>query len=133
MLRISFFVFATQSHPSRVRGLKYSLKRKAGQPLSSHPSRVRGLKSFPAGQASWRPMVAPLAGAWIEMMIYRRISSRLAPVAPLAGAWIEIVKIMLSVAIKIPSHPSRVRGLKFCSRPRKCPASLCRTPRGCVD
>ena len=34
-------------------------------------------------------MVAPLAGAWIEMSVMLRILSALV-VAPLAGAWIEI-------------------------------------------
>ena len=78
-------------------------------------------------------IVAPLAGAWIEIpgVPYSRISN---PVAPLAGAWIEIPHlpqdcICLSVAplagawieilhpaVKVPearSLPSRERGLKF--------------------
>ena len=36
-------------------------------------------------------MVAPLAGAWIEIYGYPFISTR-GFVAPLAGAWIEIAK-----------------------------------------
>ena len=35
-------------------------------------------------------MVAPLAGAWIEMLINGWCASRYL-VAPLAGAWIEIL------------------------------------------
>ena len=55
------------SHPSRVRGLKFS----DGQPLLcqyvSHPSRVRGLKSLYGNAVSLAEIVAPLAGAWIEI------------------------------------------------------------------
>ena len=36
--------------------------------------------------------VAPLAGAWIEMMA-QSTGEKLKRVAPLAGAWIEIVEI----------------------------------------
>ena len=35
---------------------------------SSHPSRVRGLKSVLNARLRWRKKVAPLAGAWIEML-----------------------------------------------------------------
>ena len=39
-------------------------------------------------------LVAPLAGAWIE--IYTTIGTkRIRNVAPLAGAWIEISKIVM--------------------------------------
>ena len=34
--------------------------------------------------------VAPLAGAWVEITVMKRIQSSY-PVAPLAGAWVEIV------------------------------------------
>ena len=34
--------------------------------------------------------VAPLAGAWIEIVFHSN-NSAVPPVAPLAGAWIEIV------------------------------------------
>ena len=36
-------------------------------------------------------MVAPLAGAWIEIVHIFRKADPLSVVAPLAGAWIEIV------------------------------------------
>ena len=56
-------------------------------------------------------MVAPLAGAWIEMPVlweYMQIS----PVAPLAGAWIEIKNgIDFSLRPSV-SLPLRERGLK---------------------
>ena len=56
-------------------------------------------------------MVAPLAGAWIEISI--NVNTKIFfSVAPLAGAWIEIVENDLLKTTKNPSHPSRVRGLK---------------------
>ena len=36
-------------------------------------------------------MVAPLAGAWIEICV-KSTDKESVPVAPLAGAWIEIFK-----------------------------------------
>ena len=58
-------------------------------------------------------VVAPLAGAWIE--IYS-ISIRDTPfmVAPLAGAWIEIA-ILFPCPNRSQSLPSRERGLKYAS------------------
>ena len=54
--------------------------------------------------------VAPLAGAWIEMFaLFRRVSS-VHFVAPLAGAWIEIYIFYFNQLIL-----------------------LCRSPRGSVD
>ena len=55
---------------------------------TSRPSRARGLKLIPCCGNPGAPVVAPLAGAWIE-------TGRPNPdqfdvsVAPLAGAWIE--------------------------------------------
>ena len=54
--------------------------------------------------------VAPLAGAWIEINIHLLTPSFLS-VAPLAGAWIEIV-VMPRYGSNGPSLPSRERGLK---------------------
>ena len=36
--------------------------------------------------------VAPLAGAWIEMLMMEQVK-QIAKVAPLAGAWIEIIRV----------------------------------------
>ena len=44
--------------------------------------------------------VAPLVGAWIEIL-YMRFQKRRTYVAPLVGAWIEILTIDLSKADKI--------------------------------
>ncbi len=83
-------------------------------PSMSHPSRVRGLKfSYLSAIVKLR-QVAPLAGAWIEIII-TNFNKALTEVAPLAGAWIEITifkspSILLLVAplagawIEIPLH-----------------------------
>ena len=55
----------------------------------SLPSRERGLKLTESKYLNGPDYVAPLAGAWIE--IIHAIYTPLCPgVAPLAGAWIEI-------------------------------------------
>ena len=50
---------------------------------------MRGLKSGKVVSNLNVEYVAPLAGAWIEILAISR-GSILSPVAPLAGAWIEI-------------------------------------------
>ena len=47
------------------------------------------MKSARNGRQDAGDHVAPLAGAWIEMVV-RSEMSQLVAVAPLAGAWIEI-------------------------------------------
>ena len=57
--------------------------------LLSLPSRERGLKYSGTCYTDGGNTVAPLAGAWIEILsilFYKKIRE----VAPLAGAWIEI-------------------------------------------
>ena len=69
--------------------MKYHGKQKIQHPEQSLPSRERGLKfPFPFGLAIVRA-VAPLAGAWIEILL-REEPQKFVDVAPLAGAWIEI-------------------------------------------
>ena len=55
--------------------------------------------------------VAPYAGAWIEigMVLNNRFADK---VAPYAGAWIEITSNP-PVDVHRMSHPTRVRGLKY--------------------
>ena len=99
------------SLPLRERGLKWQRPRKSRYYAWSLPLRERGLKLifllilvcilFVAPLAgAWIEilagyidrsghLVAPLAGAWIEILSYSG-SFRFQPVAPLAGAWIEI-------------------------------------------
>ncbi len=57
-------------------------------------------------------MVAPFAGAWIEILYEAGYLHEGKHVAPFAGAWIEII-IYFTTGNKLTSHPSRVRGLKL--------------------
>ena len=77
--------------------------------LWSLPSRERGLKFDELCLQYELDDVAPLAGAWIEIISFSWLSIRQI-VAPLAGAWIEISC-----------------GGTFCV------ARRCRSPRGSVD
>ena len=56
---------------------------------ASLPSRERGLKSNNTSVRFVEVYVAPLAGAWIEILS-SSIEYSVKFVAPLAGAWIEI-------------------------------------------
>ena len=55
--------------------------------------------------------VAPLAGAWIEMETPAQFRAS-ARVAPLAGAWIEMPPALMPTLFLPKSPPSRGRGLK---------------------
>ena len=57
-------------------------------------------------------MVAPLAGAWIEICTLKRKANGKRIVAPLAGAWIEIESADRAESAE-QSLPSRERGLKY--------------------
>ena len=59
-----------------------------------------------------RTIVAPFAGAWIEIENPRRLLANM-NVAPFAGAWIEILSYLLQLVGIVASLPSRERGLKF--------------------
>ena len=60
----------------------------------SHPTRVRGLKSVAEGKTSKLFLVAPHAGAWIEIRLFATYTGGNV-VAPHAGAWIEIALVGL--------------------------------------
>ena len=78
------------SLPLRERGLKSSSYCLYLHVMSlSLPLRERGLKYLPCGVTLITLYVAPLAGAWIEILCSRELYGP-AEVAPLAGAWIEI-------------------------------------------
>ena len=57
--------------------------------LLSLPSRERGLKSHVTLLGLWIIIVAPFAGAWIEITLVALLGV-CGLVAPFAGAWIEI-------------------------------------------
>ena len=78
-----------------------------------------------------RHIVAPFAGAWIEMLNGVPISSAVV-VAPFAGAWIEMTEAALPEDTP-ESLPSRERGLKFI-KSLLCAVGHCRRSlRGSVD
>ena len=56
--------------------------------------------------------VAPLMGAWIEMPL-SLVSDLAGAVAPLMGAWIEITTFPTIVTGRLLSRPSWARGLKY--------------------
>ena len=102
-----------KSHPSRVRGLKFSFRpffvtsytRVA--PFTGAWIEITFVKKF----ANSPLFVAPFTGAWIEMVIKSDCIAH-AAVAPFTGAWIEIACRSRLMSLFIKSHPSRVRGLK---------------------
>ena len=75
-------------------------------------------------------LVAPLAGAWIEIQQMLE-SEREVAVAPLAGAWIEIWYHKYKNTSQL-SLPSRERGLKYCVD-YIMGRNHSRSPRGSVD
>ncbi len=76
--------------------------------------------------------VAPFAGVWIEIQRFPIRKQLDFQVAPFAGVWIEI-KVLLNGIYGIPSHPSRVCGLKYKSQGQTLDGIEGRTLRGCVD
>ena len=79
-----------QSHPSRVRGLKFLVDNYEYRKGLSHPSRVRGLKSVLENAIGAFQKVAPFTGAWIEILNPPSVPHFNVQVAPFTGAWIEI-------------------------------------------
>ena len=100
-----------QSLPSRERGLKWSCSQHVkGQGLVA-PLAGAWIEISPALYTSTAANVAPLAGAWIEIAALFFTAVPI-PVAPLAGAWIEM-PLSGSTPSSFASLPSRERGLKF--------------------
>ena len=56
----------------------------------SLPSRERGLKYQHILKKQKLVIVAPFAGAWIEIVWLRKLEAEI-QVAPFAGAWIEMI------------------------------------------
>ena len=75
--------------------------------------------------------VAPLAGAWIEIMM-RDISDTLHKVAPLAGAWIEIMWMDISCSLHIVA-PLAGAWIEIPEDPDSTEDPGSRSPRGSVD
>ena len=105
ILRCSLKYSAMLSHPTRVRGLKYGAKldiRHTGH--ASHPTRVRGLKLFWRGLAALCALSHPtrvrgLKSIFAICLVVEHV------VAPHAGAWIEMsdfVLVFISVQRRTP-------------------------------
>ena len=77
-------------------------------------------------------VVAPLAGAWIEIA-QRRQRHHIMSVAPLAGAWIEIVWRVCRLRNRKWSLPLRERGLKSSVLMSPMHGKYRRSPCGSVD
>ena len=78
----------------------------------SLPSWERGLKLRWCTDCSPARRVAPLVGAWIEIMLVISVDAG-DLVAPLVGAWIEIRSKGTGTTLVVPSLPSWERGLKL--------------------
>ena len=88
-----------------------------GFPLIAFPAKVAPLAGAWIEILKFMPttaenLVAPLAGAWIEMW-YAKYKNTSQLVAPLAGAWIEMITCKDHYINVMPSLPSRERGLKY--------------------
>ena len=101
------------SLPSRERGLKYPVPYRSTECKVVAPFAGAWIEiSVNTFDTTVCGLVAPFAGAWIEMVAFWAAAAR-AAVAPFAGAWIEIFLPF----ILPPRHwslPSRERGLKYC-------------------
>ena len=119
------------SLPLRERGLKLTPCFWAASLIMSLPLRERGLKLTMYIRRRFRHLVAPLAGAWIEI-IDRCDNHHILAVAPLAGAWIEIPTAGIIAGWR-RSLPLRERGLKSLLNPGKRKLPGRRSPCGSVD
>ena len=86
--------------------MKFCLDLDVSKACPSLPSRERGLKSYILSRLSLLIVVAPFAGAWIEI-IQPGTNWKARQVAPFAGAWIEIGVLWI---FKDPSHVAPFAG-----------------------
>ena len=98
---------------------------------TSLPSWERGLKYKFVNLKSYKPLVAPFVGAWIEIA-GEDGSIQVYVVAPFVGAWIEINKTAELEKLS-KSLPSWERGLKYRLYIRGLSVLYCRSLRGSVD
>ena len=99
--------------------------------LRSRPSRARGLKPNSGLYSGDVPMVAPLAGAWIETSMTRHAEQAARPSRPSRARGLKQGREPVIHGAK-ESRPSRARGLKQYLSARTCLTSR-RAPRGRVD
>ena len=98
------------SLPSWERGLKLSRNTRMNRSMSVAPLVGAWIEILPVKKEAILQVVAPLVGAWIEILLGAVVSGA-AAVAPLVGAWIEIFSTAFSNDILV-SLPSWERGLK---------------------
>ena len=91
----------------------------------------RGLKSTEFVAKNHFLLVAPFAGAWIEIEYFDELGCR-DFVAPFAGAWIEIYYFNM-YGSTVQSLRSPERGLKSCAKAMPAPAPPRRSVRRSVD
>ena len=77
-------------------------------------------------------VVAPLAGAWIEMAVKLSNRARQLAVAPLAGAWIEILEFGKK-GYNSSVAPLAGAWIEIVPKWSRLMAMLGRSPRGSVD
>ena len=118
------------SLPSRERGLKFWHRQARWENTGSLPSRERGLKSSVINMSYYLEVVAPFAGAWIEIAISSAFSTS-AKSLPSRERGLKYQKAPETHRRSL-SLPSRERGLKYCFDALRCTASG-RSLRGSVD
>ena len=84
-------VLVSSSLPVRERGLKSVELLPQQRKSASLPVRERGLKYQPASPVTSEWVVAPCAGAWVEISYPPTAKVPVWGVAPCAGAWVEIL------------------------------------------
>ena len=83
------------SLPSWERGLKLSRNTRMNRSMSVAPLVGAWIEILPVKKEAILQVVAPLVGAWIEILLGAVVSGA-AAVAPLVGAWIEIFSTAFS-------------------------------------
>ena len=97
----------------------------------SHPTRVRGLKFLRLQSNSCLFIVAPYTGAWIEILRFVCFAC-FNNVAPYTGAWIEINQTIHQNRNNTVA-PYTGAWIEILVTTSKSFVHLCRTLHGCVD
>ena len=103
----------SESHPTRMRGLKLGQGRPCGERRYVASYTDAWIEIMTWCRRARRGRVASYTDAWIEMKRYRVTPSATLHVASYTDAWIEMLSMPLMVHAYTASHPTRMRGLKF--------------------
>ena len=93
---------------------------------------MRGLKYIVDCKLIIYNIVAPFAGAWIEILVFREVLLH-SPVAPFAGAWIEIENLSVDTRRGQYVAPFAGAWIEIRLSLSNQGGILRRTLRGCVD